>query len=143
MSEKDTLDMKLLLINNNNLQLETINSFKNNLWKNNFINLAWYETLKSFNQDMEDKRVSAWVHSNMRAQRDQVNQSVPTVKQPTFLGVTFDSFMTFKHHAYLPSYQQISIKLLCPHLEPKPQVGQFQHPPNSSKWNFPHSNWLC
>ena len=26
------------------------------------------------------------------------NQSVPAVKQPIFLGVTFDSLLTFKHH---------------------------------------------
>ena len=27
------------------------------------------------------------------------NQTVPTVKQPKYLGVTFDSLLTFKHHA--------------------------------------------
>ena len=67
MSEKDTLDMKLLWTNNNNLQPETTNSFKNNLWRNNFINLAWFETLimnKQHNQNLK-----SWKNSSGKSVR--------------------------------------------------------------------------
>ena len=80
MPEKDTLDMKLLWINNNNLQFETTNSFKNNLWRNNFINLAWFETLTMNKQ--HNQNLKSWKNSSGKSVRFVGTKGIPLL-QPT------------------------------------------------------------